>query len=261
MILVLAKPYVSSYAIYIITIGLIMKYALAIATTAFVLSACASGPTTDCTPKSQSLNTPTDFGSVEAAKAYSALPTFSLGFNQSDNAKDVIEQVTSALATYDLMPRAETLFLRRRLAAHEKLLDNANAKADVQRLVALGELYPNEGPYLLSKLEMLTQSPEVRYDRDAQPLVRIPPMMSQAATNGKKSGHCRLEFDVAPQGVVENIRVGYCTDDVFRETSIKSLSRWKYNPAIRNGEAVSRKNVETTVSYRLMDDCGRIYPE
>jgi len=39
-------------------------------------------------------------------------------------------------------------------------------------------------------------------DRDAQPLVRIPPIMPPRA---EKSGHCRVRFDVSPEGAPFNV--------------------------------------------------------
>jgi len=95
-------------------------------------------------------------------------------------------------------------------------------------------------------------------DRDAQPLVRIPPIMPPRA---EKSGHCRVRFDVSPEGAPFNVVTTYCTQKLFERSTIKSVQKWKYNPKIVDGRSVARKGVENKVTYRLTDERGRIIPE
>ena len=95
-------------------------------------------------------------------------------------------------------------------------------------------------------------------DRDAQPLVRIPPIMPPRA---EKSGHCRVRFDVSPEGAPFNVVTTFCTQKLFERATIKSVQKWKYNPKIVDGRSVARKGVENKVTYRLSDERGRIIPE
>ncbi len=95
-------------------------------------------------------------------------------------------------------------------------------------------------------------------DRDAQPLVRIPPIMPPRA---EKSGHCRVKFDVSPEGAPFNVQATYCTQSLFQRASIKSVEKWKYNPKIVDGRAVSRTGVESKITFRLADERGNIIPE
>lgn len=95
-------------------------------------------------------------------------------------------------------------------------------------------------------------------DRDAQPLVRIPPVSPPRA---EKSGHCKMRFDVSPEGQPFNIVATYCTSSVFKRSSTKGVSRWKYRPKIVNGRPVSRSGVETKISYRITDERGKLIPE
>jgi len=95
-------------------------------------------------------------------------------------------------------------------------------------------------------------------DRDAQPLVRIPPIMPPRA---EKSGHCRVRFDVSPEGAPFNVITTFCTQKLFERATIKSVQKWKYNPKIVDGRSVARKGVENKVSYRLTDERGKIIPE
>ncbi len=95
-------------------------------------------------------------------------------------------------------------------------------------------------------------------DRDAQPLVRIPPIMPPRA---EKSGHCKVRFDVSPEGAPFNVSATYCTQSLFSRATIKSVQKWKYNPKIVDGRSVSRSGVESKITFRLTDERGKIIPE
>ncbi len=237
-----------------------MKNLFLFGATTLFLSSCATLGS-DCIDKSLGGGQVVNFGSIEASKAYDSLPSFYTGPDQDKNARLAVAQTTAAIETFDLTPEAETKFLRTRLAANRQLQDGQAMRADVKRLIALDRLNKNEGPYLLAELEAPLPSPADKADRDAQPLVRIPPIFSQAALQGNKSGHCVLKFDVSKVGTPKNIRVGYCTDERFRDSSIRSLEKWKYNPAIRDQKAVERKDVVTNIRYVIQDSCGTILPE
>lgn len=95
-------------------------------------------------------------------------------------------------------------------------------------------------------------------DRDAQPLVRIPPIMPPRA---ERSGHCKVRFDVSPEGQPFNVETTYCSQSLFSRSSIKSVQKWKYNPKIVDGRPVARSGVESKISFRLTDERGKIIPE
>ncbi len=95
-------------------------------------------------------------------------------------------------------------------------------------------------------------------DRDAQPLVRIPPIMPPRA---EKSGHCKVRFDVSPEGQPFNVVAPFCTQRLFERASIKSVQKWKYNPKIVDGRSVARSGVESKITFRLTDERGKIIPE
>ncbi len=95
-------------------------------------------------------------------------------------------------------------------------------------------------------------------DRDAQPLVRIPPIMPPRA---EKSGHCKVRFDVSPEGQPFNVTTTFCTQRLFERASIKSVQKWKYNPKILDGRSVARSGVESKITFRLTDERGKIIPE
>ncbi len=95
-------------------------------------------------------------------------------------------------------------------------------------------------------------------DRDAQPLVRIPPVMPK---NAEKSGHCKLRFNVDRFGQPENIVAQFCTEKLFERTAIESVEKWKYRPKIVDGRQMARSGVESHVKFLVKDDNGNIIPE
>lgn len=95
-------------------------------------------------------------------------------------------------------------------------------------------------------------------DRDAQPLVRIPPQMPPRA---EKSGHCRVKFNVSPEGQPFDVTATYCSQSLFERPSIRSVQKWKYNPKIQDGRPVGRVGVESKITFRLADERGNIIPE
>ena len=95
-------------------------------------------------------------------------------------------------------------------------------------------------------------------DRDAQPLVRIPPIMPPRAD---KSGHCKVKFNVSPEGQPFDVETTYCTQSLFSRPTIRSVQKWKYNPKIQDGRPVGRRGVVSKISFRLTDDRGNIIPE
>lgn len=87
-------------------------------------------------------------------------------------------------------------------------------------------------------------------DRDAQPLVRIPPMYPPRMAEQGKEGSCDADFDVSPEGKPYNVRVS-CTNSGFASSAKRSVEKWKYNPKIVDGKAVSRVNVHTVITFKL----------
>lgn len=95
-------------------------------------------------------------------------------------------------------------------------------------------------------------------DVDAQPLVRIRPVMPPHA---ETSGHCKVRFDVSASGDPYNIAATYCSQSVFSRPSVKSVEQWKYKPKIQNGRAVELSGVMSTIRFKLLDDRGQVIPE
>jgi len=90
-------------------------------------------------------------------------------------------------------------------------------------------------------------------DRDAQPLVRIPPDFPDRCKSDKvgQVETVIVEFDVTPDGQVVNVKVISSTNTCLNRNSIRAAQRWKYQPKIVDGEAKPRYGVRTKFSYRL----------
>ncbi len=89
-------------------------------------------------------------------------------------------------------------------------------------------------------------------DRDAQPLVRIPPQFPercQARAGGRET--VIVEFDVTPDGTTTNIRVVDSSNSCFNSSATRSVERWKYQPKIVDNKAEWRRGVQTSVVFVL----------
>jgi len=98
----------------------------------------------------------------------------------------------------------------------------------------------------------------IALDTDYQPIIRIPPVMPN---NAQRSGHCKVRFDVSPNGQPFNIETVFCSDRVFTRNTLKSVGNWKYRPKTKDGLAVTVKGVKNIVRFNLTDARGRIIPE
>jgi protein TonB len=88
-------------------------------------------------------------------------------------------------------------------------------------------------------------------DRDAQPMVRIPPTYPPRAAEQGVEGNCVMNFDVSPDGQPFNIRAASCTSAQFESTSMRAVERWRYQPKIVDGVPVARTGVVTVIEYQL----------
>ncbi len=89
-------------------------------------------------------------------------------------------------------------------------------------------------------------------DRDAQPLVRIPPQYPQRCmTRADPVETVVLQFDVTPEGNVVNPEVIDSTNSCLNRAAIRAVQRWKYNPKIVDQVAQPRFGVRTAIDFNL----------
>lgn len=169
------------------------------------------------------------------------------------------------LASFEINPKVEdvTIIERETKITEIKKIETPLPPPQIERQKAdrpsepiaslEGEIPEFEAPEIDRSQFQITVS-----DRDAQPLVRIPPSMPPRAD---KSGHCKVRFSVSPEGQPFDVDTTYCTQSLFSRPTIKSVQRWKYNPKIQDGRPVGRVGVESTVRFNLTDERGNIIPE
>lgn len=89
-------------------------------------------------------------------------------------------------------------------------------------------------------------------DRDAQPLVRIPPQYPQRCMGRANPVETVvLEFDVTPEGSVVNPEVIESTNSCLNRAALRAVQRWRYNPKIVDDVAQPRFGVRTAIDFTL----------
>lgn len=89
-------------------------------------------------------------------------------------------------------------------------------------------------------------------DRDAQPLVRIPPQYPQRCQ--RAAGVLEtvvVEFNVTPEGNVVSPTVVNTTNACFNQAAMRAVTRWRYQPRVVDGVAQSRFGVRTAIDFRM----------
>lgn len=89
-------------------------------------------------------------------------------------------------------------------------------------------------------------------DRDAQPLVRIPPQYpTQCMRSAGELETVVVEFDVTPEGQVVNPRVLDATNSCFNRAALRAVQRWRYQPRVIDGVAQPRFGVRTAIDFGM----------
>ncbi len=181
--------------------------------------------------------------------------------------KEFQPQDKSETASFEINPKVEDLQVIERETRVEKVkrvitpppppqIERAKADKPTEKIASIEGAIPKfETPKIDAQNFKIAVS-----DRDAQPLVRIPPQMPTRFLSGDNSGYCKAEFDVSPQGKPFNVVTTLCTSSQLKNATIKSIQKWKYNPKIVDGRPVARSGVRTKVEFRLQDERGRNLP-
>ena len=96
-------------------------------------------------------------------------------------------------------------------------------------------------------------------DRDVQPIDFPVPVFPIDLAEQKVSARCDNYFDVSPEGYVINLVVK-CGHPGFVESSRNAVSTLRFEPKIKNGEAVIREGVVYPLEYLIMNDDGNVIP-
>lgn len=90
-------------------------------------------------------------------------------------------------------------------------------------------------------------------DQDEMPVVRIPPVYPNREAERGIEGQCTVQFDLNTNGQPFNVRSGACASPGFARASIQAVQRWRYEPRVENGQAVTRSNMSVTLDFTLND--------
>ena len=82
----------------------------------------------------------------------------------------------------------------------------------------------------------------------AAAIIRAAPIMPYTAT---RSGFCCMLIDVNELGHPTKVDIEYCTATYFKKSSIKSVKKWRFNPANINGKPVKTSHQSVGITYLL----------
>lgn len=89
-------------------------------------------------------------------------------------------------------------------------------------------------------------------DREAQPVVRVPPTYPPREAALGIEGWVRVQFDIGVTGAVRNVTaVESEPAGAFDKAAVEAVARWRYNPSIVNGQPVERVGMQTLLRFTL----------
>ena len=91
----------------------------------------------------------------------------------------------------------------------------------------------------------------VNLDALARPIVRIEPVFPDRMARMGISGYCVIVFDVTPQGRTANIAARDCSHEGFARTTIQAVERWRYQPAVTDGQPRWMRGLQVRLDYRI----------
>lgn len=181
--------------------------------------------------------------------------------------KDFVPQDKAETASFEINPKVEDIKVIERETKVDKVkkvitpppppqIERAKADKPTEKIASIEGAIPEfDAPEIDASNFKITVS-----DRDAQPLVRIPPIFPPRFLQGDNSGFCKVRFDVSPEGQPFNVQTTVCTSNQLESATKKSVQKWKYNPKIVDGRPTSRSGVESTIRFDLQDERGRKLP-
>jgi protein TonB len=89
-------------------------------------------------------------------------------------------------------------------------------------------------------------------DRDARPIVRVPPRYPPSAASQGIEGWVKLSFTINELGGVEDVLVLDSEPKrLFDRAAKRALSRWKYQPKLEQGQAIVRTGLSVVLEFNL----------
>jgi protein TonB len=113
---------------------------------------------------------------------------------------------------------------------------------------AVGEIIPMIDTS--AQLEQATSLAGGGSDRDPVPLVRVDPEFPPRAKQQGIKGFVQVEFTITPVGTIADaVVINSKPPFVFDRAALQAVRRWKYNPMVQNGKAVSRPGVKVHFTF------------
>lgn len=88
-------------------------------------------------------------------------------------------------------------------------------------------------------------------DYELEALEKVAPRYPQAASRIGLSGSVDLEFAVDAQGYVKNYSIISSTNQLFEESVLQAVKKWRYHPFIKDGKPIEIVGVRTRVHFRM----------
>ena len=89
-------------------------------------------------------------------------------------------------------------------------------------------------------------------DRDAVPLVRIPPEYPMRARQRGIEGWVHIRFTITKVGTVKDaVVLDSHPGTIFDKAAVRAVGKWKYNPKIEGGAAIERVGQTTVVEFTM----------
>jgi len=89
-------------------------------------------------------------------------------------------------------------------------------------------------------------------DRDAVPLVRVDPTYPPRAKQQGIEGYVDLQFTITPVGTVGDVEVIRSKPPyIFDRAAIRAVRKWRYNPKLEGGVAISRAGQTVRLEFQL----------
>ena len=94
---------------------------------------------------------------------------------------------------------------------------------------------------------------EMGFAGELLPLVRAQPVYPPQALRLGLEGYCDLEFTVTQVGNTADVRVTHCTSSLFEQSSIRALSKFKYQPRVVDGSPVAVSGMLVRLTFEIRD--------
>ncbi|PSV35480.1 energy transducer TonB [Photobacterium sp. GB-210] len=95
-------------------------------------------------------------------------------------------------------------------------------------------------------------APTIGQSQQAMPLYRVEPRYPPRALKQGKEGYVILKFTIDPQGRPIDIAVLEAKPNrLFNKEAIRALRKWKYQPQVQNGSAVSQPGQTVRLEFKL----------